>query len=568
MSASSRARGASGHGTARTGAAPKPLGGPLPLRIRLERERDAQGVATSSVTFELAADVGKPVQVAGCASHVLGLPEDIADLERPPHRSPRFFRVPHRIVRAIHEQARRIGDGRWEALWLEFPRPSGCLSMLPWERMLHYGPRGLPIVRRPYSLVRPWTPENSLEVVLCASVLPRPADSTHGEPSPTAPGPAPGPPGPAPGTASEEPPGAAPEEASEARSVARSAAKPDAMAHATSQAMSEAMSEAVDTVLDTFETVIGEVRRRARVHVFAGPGLRAALRPYAGRQRDLELIVHDPPAAHPAAEPADPVRDPWLRWIRAELGERAVDVVHVLGDGALLDGEGALILQELTDHGGDPVRPGPTAVGSAELSTFLMQVGAWSLVLSGAPGNTSGCGLRELADSVARVHPGSVLVHDSARDPALSALKAAYVFLYRTEDTRPPLSDALSTWAYPLRLDYHFGSGAEPVTLNAARLLLDEEGHTAIHGDRIENAMAAEDTPMWLAAGIRYLERVQAQWLPPPSGTEDKSHLARRVDVRYALDQAVFLLDRVLAQQTEEPGVRPGGRTHQDSRRR
>ncbi|UNO42891.1 hypothetical protein [Streptomyces sp. MST-110588] len=484
-------------------------GGPLPLRIRLERERGPEGV-TSSVTFELAADVGEPVQVAGCSPLVLGLPQDISDLECPPRRSPRVFLVPQQITRAIHEAARKIGDGRWEALWLEFPRPSGCLSMLPWERMLHYGDHGLPIVRRPYSLVRPWTPEDSLEVVLCASVLPPPANPAYGELPRTASG---------------------------------------------------AASEAVDTILHTVRTVIGEVRRRTRVHVFAAPMLQDALRPHAGRHADLELIVHDPATAAGAGgpqDPTDPVHNPWLRWIRGELGQCAADVVHVIGDGALMGGEGTLILQQLTENGADGSHHGPTAVGAAELSTFLMQVGAWSLVLSGTPGNVSDCGLRELADSVARVQPGSMLVHESAHDPRLTALASGYAFLYRTEDTRPPVTNALSTWAYPLTLDYHFNSGAEPVTLNAARLLLDEKGHTAIYGDRIENVMAAEATPMWLAASIRYLERVQAQWLPPPSGNDDKSCLAPWQDAKYALNQAVSLLERVLWPQDRGPGAGGG----------
>ncbi|MGJ6965832.1 hypothetical protein ACSDR0_28385 [Streptosporangium sp. G11] len=147
-----------------------------------------------------------------------------------------------------------------------------------------------------------------------------------------------------------------------------------------------------------------DVGHRVGVHVFTG-------RESAGRMRGLVarrpgIVVHDPPVAL-APRPGDP----WLNWIGAVLAGGSADVVHLVGPGRLTGGRGELVFP------GSPAGDGVArTLDGTRLARFVGDVGAWFLAMTSPPSAGSPTGLVELADTVARTRPATVLVHDLGLD--------------------------------------------------------------------------------------------------------------------------------------------------------
>jgi hypothetical protein len=209
------------------------------------------------------------------------------------------------------------------------------------------------------------------------------------------------------------------------------------------------------------------------------------------------------------------VVNPWLMWIRDSLAGRSVDVAHFACHGYLSAGQGALCFASSPTVNTDTQYS--RFVGLGQLTSFLNQVGAWSFAVTGPPYNYSQSALRELGDSVARTSPRYVLVHDSDLDPGpppYAELASAYQFLYRSSTSaKPPVARSLSWWVHPKLVE--FADVDEPDD----ETLLTADGHSVVFEGETQQMIDDPATPAWVAANVRTIERVQANWLNQSTAT-------------------------------------------------
>ena len=284
----------------------------------------------------------------------------------------------------------------------------------------------------------------------------------------------------------------------------------------------------------------------ARVDVFVRDETARAVRALTG---DVpEIVVQDPRYAQdlPASgrgsgiSPVDLTTNPWLLWMSHALGGQAVDVSHVLTYGDLGASGGRMMLSRSPIAGGDGdacLLVGPTPLGGA-----LAQLGAWALVLSGLAGDPSPAGLRDLADAIARLRPGAVVAHAvTGSDTDQFGAAVARVFAGGPGMTALP---TLSCWVHPELV----GVSAD----EAEALLLTPEGQSAVIPRTTGEVLGKADTPAWVAAGTRFLEAQQADWLSSSrSGAADDA-------AKNALHSVSELLDAHVRKHVAEPDAGEG----------
>jgi hypothetical protein len=287
-------------------------------------------------------------------------------------------------------------------------------------------------------------------------------------------------------------------------------------------------------------------QRATHVHVFADLDAYAALRErFAGAEHD-SVTVHDPQGAMQFAVPRRArtvtttagIRNPWLLWIREELRGRALDGLQFICHGYYADGRGALALASSPLVNSDEHYS--RFVGAAELCAFLSATGAWSLALVGPPANFAPVGLLELADSVAQTRPLHVLRHEAAFEADVNGLAEGLDLVFANTPRPAPVLPTTALWVHPQLV-----AGTHEVAVPGADELLDATGRTALLGSATEEALDADATPAWIAAGTRALEQVHGEFLgslgrgPGGSPAEPPS-----TDVEDALRTAADLLDR------------------------
>jgi hypothetical protein len=268
----------------------------------------------------------------------------------------------------------------------------------------------------------------------------------------------------------------------------------------------------------------------ARVHVFVRDETVAAVR--AGTAGLPGVVVHDPAATADLAgsgagrgvSPADLSTNPWLRWMTAALAGEAVDVLHVLTYGNLGSTGGRLLLARSPVAGGD--RDACLLAGSTPLAGALDQLGGWALVLSGLPGDPSPAGLRDLADAIAQLRPG-VAVAEAVPAAGTADFDAAVARVFGGGPAVGSLP-SLSCWVHPELVHY--------TAEQAGELLLTPTGQSALIPPATGRVLAGESTPAWVAAGSRFLEAQQADWIgstaapPDPAAAEALRSVSALID--------------------------------------
>lgn len=100
----------------------------------------------------------------------------------------------------------------------------------------------------------------------------------------------------------------------------------------------------------------------------------------------------------------------------------------------------------------------------------------------------------------------------------------------------PPLAHPLPTlscWVHPQFVEY--------AREECDALLLTEKGHSTVIAPATRDVLAAQDTPAWVAAGTRYLEFQQADWLGPSvdAGTDEAAAVSALRSVSALLEAHV-----------------------------
>lgn len=202
-------------------------------------------------------------------------------------------------------------------------------------------------------------------------------------------------------------------------------------------------------LMQAIERIVESGDRRVHLHVFCDSELRDAIvnSAPAWLLNDKNVTIYDPAKAAPYVEESlssrlvdqsGAIRSPWLLWIRDVMAKRSVDVVHFVCHGYYNGRHGALLFAQSPIERTEQYLAGP--VSAVELDTFLTQVGAWSSVFTSLPDNASEVGLRGLADEVAQMRPGPMMMHVASEDPSGYQLADGYRFLYSQNNVAPPAS--------------------------------------------------------------------------------------------------------------------------------
>jgi hypothetical protein len=419
----------------------------------------------------------QPETVRAWAVHTdeLGLP---ATLDPEQSRGPGYrFELPSALVDELADVLHNELDPK-RPLWLHLINPRGHLGLVPWEQLLV--PRiAVPVLRVPDFIVEPLRSRHSLDVLLCA----------------------------------DDP-------------------------HATPEAVAE-------QIASTANTIAQAASLPTKVHVFASAPVHSRLlvryrhhKPDAGK-----VLLYDPAGASTdgdlapvdQADPAAGPPSPWLRWVRNEVCGHSMDIAHFLTPGNLTLGQGGLALSASPS---DPDE-GLQVLSTAAITRFTMQVGAWACVFGSPVDNVSEMGLRQAADTVAQLRPGSLLHHERRLDPTGDALAQGYRLLTATEPAPPPASPAMFLYCQPFQVV------TEPRKHELLAAASPPESPLE-PSPKLQRALAEETTsPTWLAATQRYVEQYEwrlRKWKegavgPPselPDGVEQALQLIRDVVYRHA----------------------------------
>jgi hypothetical protein len=387
------------------------------------------------------------------------------------------FVLPSGLTDAIVQALQDLAVTDVPAYWLDLPSPRGYLQLVPWERLLSPA-LGRPLLRLPSSALRPNAPGPTVRVVLVAG-----------------------------------------------------------------QAVGVPTFDTAPLVADLVDAWTGSTEREVLLDVFVDtesyPSVQARLR---GRPA---VAVHDPftavetrrIAAARQGEDDEAWAYPWTEWVAAALGGRAADVIHILGQGHISGDRGAIAL---------PASPSATGadrsgrfLGPTQMCKALTRLGAWSLLLSGVPGNHCQPGLRDLADAIAQARTGVVVLHQMEDTGPVAELKPALGMVFGDEPPNRPLP-GITCWSHPQFVGYPPDDVA----------LCGVDGTSSLITGATQQALAQHDTPAWVAAGTRALENLQAEWTPTDGSPPDP----------YAVD-ALHAISKLFDEHVQTYGLPDGGGT-------
>jgi hypothetical protein len=280
-----------------------------------------------------------------------------------------------------------------------------------------------------------------------------------------------------------------------------------------------------------------DLPQRARVHVF----VEAELYPMLSDRFDAlghpaSIRLYEPSGAEQFVNPrpsgsemieADQLENPWLLWMRDALRDLSLDGVHFVSPGYLGRNRPGLRFANSPVH--EFEYTGSRVVGSRQINLFLEQVGAWAVAFSSPPGNTSVLGQRMLFDEVSRTLNGPAILHDIAADGTGHALKEAYWHIFAPREAPLPRSPALALATHPAWV------GGVPADASGVRMqaLVDEY---SLQG-RVSSLVSGEDTPSWVSAQQRRLEKTIAAIAAVPEADRDLAHEAGVLDaLRFTAD--------------------------------
>ncbi len=227
---------------------------------------------------------------------------------------------------------------------------------------------------------------------------------------------------------------------------------------------------------------------------FIANPIRDWLRKFGGRQSDA------PSSSDLLATATDPVTSPWLRAVRKALGNRSVDVVHVIAHSILTLERGALLLDQTdleSEHASSHL------VLASEFLAFQAQIGAWAAGFSSVANNFSDMGLRQFADDLAQLRPGPLLYQDAAVDVAGDELRQAYTFLLSAKPALPPSSPAIFTYCEPFRV---LDASRPEASLEALSDRYARKDALPQHAGVRAVFQSSDNVPSWVAASERFVD--------------------------------------------------------------
>jgi len=272
-----------------------------------------------------------------------------------------------------------------------------------------------------------------------------------------------------------------------------------------------------------------DLPRRARLHVFPDVELFPMLKARARELGVAETVrIYPPEEAQRYVGPrasssemveAQTIENPWLLWIRDSLRHLSLDAVHFVCMGHLGRTRPGLRFANSPMHDFDYAWS--RVVGARQLAMFLEQVGAWAVAFSSPVGNTSVLGLRMLFDEITRMVTGPVALHDMAVEADMDGLRRLYSYVFAPESAAPPSSPALALATHPTWTGAVNRQASERLSW-----LVNE--YTLCN--RVSGLTSEEETPAWVTAQQRSLEKTIAEIAAEPESEGDRAHQAGVLD--------------------------------------
>lgn len=471
--------------------------------------RAAAGTTSTSATTEAS---GTRLRVA---PQELGIP---ATLNGDPIDD-QAFRLPSALVDLLRAE---LGEATGSPIcWLQLVAPFGYLALLPWERLLREQ-LGVRVVRLPAVALARRRPGNSLQVTLLVAVPnPRRSSPLRTQVHST-------------------------RVAASSRLRIKGYADKD-----TPPAMAPDSFSAVDVDRLVRAILRGSPRRTTTVNVVTTPWIHHDLKARWRRERsDFPVHLHDAHALRADLEdsPQRTAQTPWLRVLKAAQNGEQSDVVHIVSHASVTDTSARLVVA-------DPL-PSSTNVASRYVSipalgATLDELGAWAVCLTAAPPRESVPQMRYLASRLAVLRPGPSLMTDYTHDPRFHDVEEGYRFLFSRKPMPPPMLESGVIHCEPFRVTEEL---REPT---GATTVIEPPPAEQPH-EATAKLIAADTTPMWLAAAQRFVEQRQVDLTRLEGGHEGASMSPEAAAIVRGVRQALSTIQDVLESQAEKIEARDG----------
>jgi hypothetical protein len=417
---------------------------------------------------------------ADCAE--MGLPKSLREAREYLYEEPAYS-IPDIIVQGLQKKLSEVLDAG-TPLWLQLTNDCGILVIVPWERLLQPLLR-VPLFRQPYFALKPFSPSSSsLNIVLCASTP---------------------------------------------------------------------VEKLVIPVEDLLDRLIGRLletvqREVVVIHVFADavvyPGLQSVLQDRIASKNDRSVWLYDPTAAPTSTsavsstimqETPGYLENPWLHWMLESLKGCSADVVHFLCHGDFSTDQGALAFAASPASNRD--RKWAQFVGAQQLTSFLTHLGASTVGFSPPERDFSTAGLRLLADQLAHLRVGTILLHEVKRDVLFNTVAQAYSLIFDDMRDKVPSSPALAFYCHPGQVKQ---IAPQPGDVDQESLL---NQYTLAKGETLQILESKETTPSWIASSQRYLEQSVADLV----STEPLASSSTLSPMQHGVGEALsFLSDSIM----------------------
>lgn len=435
------------------------------------------------------------------------------------------FRIPVPLEAVLWEA---ISAKDPEVLWLQLAEPFGYLALVPWERLLR-NLFNVVVVRLPTLTLTRRKPRNSLQVAVLVAV---PDEHRHSELR----------------TSLHAKRVSAMTRAPRSKQLAgppEDRVSPEAGARHLKSGRQRADFSALEVDRLVRAVLRGSPRRNTTVHVVATPWIYHDLRKLWRAESWQNVVLHDPNALRErvqASKGAESLQPPWLRLLKeAQAGEQA-DVVHLLCHAHVSDSKARLVLA-------DPLKSSIDVssryVSLPVLVSTLDEIGAWSLCLTSPTGSGMAAQMRYFGCRMAELRPGPTLVTDLDRDPGCAEVEAGYRFLYSPKPIAPPPLEYGMVACEPNRAAVNL---AQAVSLT--REVTAPDGVTP-QGAAAE-LMAADNTPIWLAAAQRFIEQRQLELSRLEQSSRSGTQGREAAAVALGIEAALIAIQKTLAARAQE----------------
>ncbi len=207
---------------------------------------------------------------------------------------------------------------------------------------------------------------------------------------------------------------------------------------------------------DQAEVLVGEMGnlgRQADFHLFADAACHHLLVERFGGRDDV--TIYDPAQSVPYGEGRTRTTSvqstPWFDWMNAALRDTAIDHLHIVSPGYIRRNRGFLAVAQSPTRNVD--RGWSHFIRSESIAKLASRLGAGSIGLTSPSSNRWRWGMRLVANELAQLRPGPILLHDAPHHEYEELSRALHIVFGEGAVAMP--SSTIGLWTHPQRLLYY-----------------------------------------------------------------------------------------------------------------